>query len=86
MYLPCLLLYYLLQIFSLQISAYLSGHEHALKYVEVKDVKGNKGFKQIVSGAATKMENCLQEKHVISYYEENGVSKAVKMAPEFKIW
>jgi hypothetical protein len=59
----------------------LSGHEHSLKYLEVL-VDGEKGFKQIVSGAATKMENCLHEKHVISYLDNRDIVDK----PKFGIW
>ncbi|KAL7069635.1 hypothetical protein ACQ4LE_010709 [Meloidogyne hapla] len=62
------------------ISAYLAGHEHSLKYVNV-NVPGKGSFPQIVSGAATKIENCLQEKHVFSKHENTYTN----MAQNFEI-
>ncbi|KAL7080011.1 hypothetical protein ACQ4LE_000561 [Meloidogyne hapla] len=62
-----------------KISAYLAGHEHSLKYIQIAN------FRQVVSGAATKMENCLQEKHVLSHYEDGHTNLTINMAKKFKI-
>nr|CAD2129529.1 unnamed protein product [Meloidogyne enterolobii] len=67
-----------------KISAYLAGHEHSLKYIQVQDSE-TFTFNQIVSGAATKMENCLQEKHVLSHYKNEDRTQIINMAPHFKI-
>uniref|UniRef100_A0A915NPM5 Calcineurin-like phosphoesterase domain-containing protein n=1 Tax=Meloidogyne floridensis TaxID=298350 RepID=A0A915NPM5_9BILA len=66
------------------ISAYLAGHEHSLKYIQIPESE-TFTFNQIVSGAATKMENCLQEKHVLSNYKDDYEDKIINMTPYFRI-